>query len=38
MSVAYESLNELITRQNLREEAGDVYFKRGLDYFIAPTV
>ena len=22
MSVAYESLNELITRQNLREEAG----------------
>lgn len=33
MSVAYEGLNELITRQNLREEAGDVYFKRGLDYF-----
>ena len=33
MSEAYENLKELITRQNLQMEAGDAYFKRGLDYF-----
>lgn len=33
MSKSDANLKELITRQNLREEAGDVYFKRGLDYF-----
>ena len=33
MSKSDANLKELITRQNLRVEAGDVYFKRGLDYF-----
>lgn len=33
MSETHENLEELITRQNLQIEAGDVYFKRGLDYF-----
>ncbi|WP_176012888.1 SWIM zinc finger domain-containing protein [Victivallis sp. Marseille-Q1083] len=38
MSREHDNLKELITRQNLRKEAGDVYFKRGLDYFKAGQV
>ena len=33
MDNEHNDLKELVTRQNLREEAGNVYFERGLDYF-----